>query len=129
MKIALRARLLGASPVTDIAGETGVDWGPRPQGTPYPWLGLKVISSSRPQHYKGFVGLRQTRVQLDCMALDEAEAVALREAAIAAIVPAGSYHGTKFQRGFIENVRDLGADSGADGFVHRECIDALIWHN
>lgn len=130
MKIALRSRLLDAGPVTDIVGEFGVDWGPRPQGRPYPWLGLKVISSSRPQHYKGFVGLRQTRVQFDPMATDAGVAEALRDAAIAAVVPAGVYHGTKFQRGFIENIRDLGADSGTDdGFVHRECFDALIWHN
>lgn len=127
MKAALRSRLLEAPDVALIV-ETRVDWTRRPDGSGYPCIVLTAMPSPRPQTYKGFVGLRQTRVQIDTMALDRVTVEALTEAAIAAIVAPGSYHGTKFQRAFIDSVQDKGAQTGTD-FVHRDQIDALIWHN
>lgn len=127
METALRSRLLDDADVTAIVTER-VHWSVRPQDDELPSLVLQVISDPRPQTYKGAVGMRQTRVQLDCYAADRAGAVALREAVIAAITPAGTFFGTKFQRAFIDTVRDLGAHSDTADFVHRDSIDALIWH-
>lgn len=127
MEEALRSRLKAAAPVAALVG-TRIDWGTRPQGDPYPSVVLKVISDPMPQDYKGFVGMRQTRVQIDCLAEDRAEAVALRKAVIPAIIAGGTYYGTRFGRAFIDSVRDLGAKTDT-GFVHRDSIDALIWHN
>jgi hypothetical protein len=127
MEDALRSRLLEDEAVKLMVGSR-IDWGVRPDGGAYPCLVMKVMPSGRPQTYKGFVGLRQTRVQIDVLSDDRLEVIKLREAVITAIVPAGSYHGTKFQRAFIDSVQDLGAQTGTD-YVHRDKIDALIWHN
>lgn len=127
MEDALRSRLLEDAAVKAMVG-TRIDWGVRPDGGAYPCLVLKIMPSGRPQTYKGFVAHRQTRVQIDVLSDDRLQVIALREAVIAAIVPAGSFHGTKFQRAFIDSVQDLGAQTGTD-YVHRDKIDALIWHN
>jgi len=127
MEIALRSRLLNASPVSTIVG-TRIYWGVRPQGSAYPAIVLTIVSDSRDQDYKGFVSLWQTRVQIDCYGLDRATVVALREAVITAIAPAGTFYGSKFGRAFIDTVQNLGANSET-GFIHRDKIDALIWHN
>lgn len=127
MEEALRSRLLDDEAVSSMVG-TRIDWGVRPDGGDYPCLVMKTMPASRPQTYKGFVGMRQTPVQIDALSLDRLQVISLREAAINAIVPAGSYFGTKFQRAFIDSVQDLGAQTGTD-FVHRDKIVALIWHN
>lgn len=127
MEEALRSRIKAAAPVTSIVG-TRIDWGVRPQGAPYPSVVLKTVSDPMPQDYKGFVLMRETRVQIYCMAESRKIAVDLRKAVIAAIVAGGSYFGTRFGRAFIETVRDLGANTDT-GFVHCDSIDALIWHN
>ncbi|ALJ14121.1 tail completion protein gp17 [Sphingopyxis macrogoltabida] len=127
MEEALRSRLKAAGPVAAIVG-TRIDWGLRPQGDPYPSVVLKVISDPMPQDYKGFIAMRETRVQIDCLADDRLTAIALRKAVITAIVAGGTYFGTRFGRAFIDSVRDLGAKTGTE-FVHRDSIDALIWHN
>lgn len=126
---ALRQRLLDDAAIGAIVG-SGVDWSKRPQDRPLPWLGLRLVSDPRPQDLKGFVGRRQSRVQADCWAATRAEAVALREAAIACLVPAGEFHGVRFGRGFIAEpgARDLGQHTEA-GFVHRDSLDFLIWHD
>lgn len=127
METALRSRLLADGPVAALVGER-VDWTVRPQGAPLPAIVLTLISDERAQDYKGFIGVWRTRVQIDAYGADRAEVVAVREAAIAAITPAGTFFGTKFLRAFIDTVRDLSADIGTD-FIHRDSFDAFVWHN
>lgn len=124
---ALRTRLKEDVLVSAIVG-TRIDWTVRPQGSPFPAVVLKTISDGRPQHMGGFQTFRESRVQIDCYASTRAEAVALGAAVIAAIVPAAEVGGVTFRRTFIDTVRDLGANTDA-GFVHRDSIDAHIWHN
>lgn len=125
MEEALRSRLLEDEAVKAIVG-TLVDWSRRSGG--YPCIVLTALPSLMPQTYKGFMEMRSTRVQIDCLALDRKTVIALRKAAIAAVVPAGEFHGTKFRRSFIDSVTDKGSQTGTD-FVERDKIDAIIWHN
>lgn len=126
MQQALRERLKDDAGVAAIAG-TRIDWGINPQGSPLPRVRLQVISDPRPQHLKGFQGLRETRVQADCMADDAATATALAEAVIAAAVPAAEKEGVRFGRAGIEGPTDRGEQTDT-GFVHRQSVDLMIWH-
>lgn len=130
---ALRQRLLDAAAVAALAGRDArgalsIDCGLRRQESPLPAVTLRVASDPRPQDLDGFVSLRQSRVQVDCRASSRATVAALREAVIAALVPAGAFHGVNFGRGLVDQVRDLG-EHGETGFVHRDSIDFLIWHD
>lgn len=126
METALRARLLNDPAVAAIIGNR-VSWIERPQRSAYPAVVLQIVSSPRPQHMGGVQSFRQSRIQFDCFATTARQAAELCEAVIAAIVPAGESGETKFLRGFINDVRDLGEDTDG-GFVHRRSIDAYIWH-
>jgi hypothetical protein len=127
METALRARLLADAGVLALAA-TRVDWGVRPQGTTAPCIVMTVVSDSRSQHMAGFDGFRATRVQIDCYALKKADAVALREAVITALVGEALQSGVSFLRAFINSVLDRGEQTET-GFIHREMIDLQLWHN
>lgn len=91
---ALRQRLLDDPGVRAIAGAQ-VSWRWRAQADPLPGLTLRLISDPRPQTLAGLQGHRQSRVQIDCWAdggtlsqpQTRATVIALREAAIAAVLP------------------------------------------
>lgn len=125
MEQALRSRLMEDPAIKSIV-DSRIDWGQRKAG--YPCIVLKAMPSPRRQTYKGFAAMQQTRVQIDCMAVDRDTVIRLREAAIAAVVPAGTFHGTTFRRGFVDLVEDLGSQSGTE-FIERDKIDVLIWHS
>ena len=126
METQLRTRLLNASAVAAIVGNK-VHWGVRPQGEAYPSLVLTIVSDPRPQDYKGNIAHRSTRVQADCYGTTRAQAVSLREAVIAAIVPTATVGGVTFRRAFVNNVvnRDGYTDTG---LVFRDMVDFDIWH-
>lgn len=127
METALRARLKSAGAVTAIVG-TRIDWTERPQRSALPAVVLQVVADSRAQHMAGFAGFRATRVQIDCFAVKRDTVVQLREAVIAAAVPAAEQDGIEFLRAFVNAVRDRGENSET-GFVHRDLIDLTIWHD
>lgn len=127
MEVQLRSRLMGNSAVAAIVG-TKVHWGVRPQGEAYPSLVMTIVSDGRPQHMGGLIDQRATRVQFDCYGTTRAQAVSLREAVIAAILPAALVSGVQFQRSFIDTVRTMDAHTDT-GLVFRDMIDAQIWHN
>lgn len=124
---ALRTRLKDASPVAAIVAAR-IDWTVRPERSAYPAVVLQLVADGRPQHMKGLQTYRPTRVQIDCFAESAAQKTALREAVIAAILPEAEVSGTSFRRATINTVRDLSANSET-GFVHRDSIDALFWHD
>jgi len=126
METQLRTRLLNDATVSAIVG-IKVHWGVRPQGEAYPSLVLTIVNDPRPQDYQGNINHRATRVQADCYGLTRAQAVALREAVIAAIVPTATVGGVTFRRAFINNV--LSRDEYTDtGLVFRDMVDFEIWH-
>lgn len=127
MEIALRARLLGDAGVAALASNR-VDWSVRPQGSILPAIVLTTVFDDRTQHMAGFDGYRRTRVQIDCYAAKKADAVALREAVLAAVVPAATQGGVTFLRAFVNTVLDRGEQTET-GFIYRELIDLNLWHN
>lgn len=132
MEVALRARLKADATVTGIAG-TRIDWTTRPQKRPagepaFPVVLLTTIFDDRTQHMGGFDDFRETRVQIDCLAETRAEVIALREAVITAIAPAATQSGVTFLRAQQFSVVDRGANTDT-GFIHRDMIEASIWHD
>lgn len=124
---ALRARLLNDAAVAGIVG-TRINWTLRPQTEAYPSIVLTTVSDVRDQHFEAFQGFRASRVQFDCYCLTRAAVAPLREAVIAAIEDAGTFSGVRFGQVAQVTVRDLSADTDT-GFVHRDSIDAQIWHD
>lgn len=128
METALRKRLLDDVAVKAIVS-TRVDWSVRPQADPFPAIVLTMVSDDRSQNFEGFDKFRPTRVQIDCYAKTYAEAASLREAVIAAVVPAAIVTDTEFLRAFVNNVLDRGDQTETNGFVHRQLIDFTFWHS
>ena len=116
---ALRTRIKAA-----IAGAAPVEWESR-KG--YPCIVLSIVTQSIGRHMTGDDGLRSPRVQIDALALDNPTKVALRDAAVAAITPAGVVGGVRFGRA--QQLRWSNASEQTDtDFVFREMIEAVLPH-
>lgn len=126
MKTVLRSRVKDDAAV--VALNATVDWGAKPQRAPYPAVVMNTISDSRDQHMAGFNGYRETVVRFACYAETQAVAETLKEAVIAAIAPAVNSGGIDFLRAQRITVLD-GGDNTVTGFVHRELVQASIWHD
>lgn len=127
METALRARLMADAAISAIVGNR-VDWSNRPSANAYPALTMMVVSDVRDQRMKAFQALTRPRVQFDCMALTAGEKVALREAVIACLAPRATVGGVKFEPVTGVNIVDAGEDKPGVGFIHRDSVDAIIWH-
>jgi len=125
-EVAAAGRLLGASAVAILVGQR-VDWTRRPQGAPLPAVVLELITDPRPQTHDGADSIRWSRVRAKCLAETRAGAIALREAVIAALVPAGEFGGVWFDNSYVDQVRDLGGDTET-GFVECDGVDFILWH-
>lgn len=123
---AAAGRLLDAPAVATIVGQR-VDWTRRPQGAPLPAIVLELISDPRPQTHDGADSIRWSRVRAKCLAETRAGAISLREAVIAALVPAGAFGGVWFDNSYVDQVRDLGGDTET-GFVECDAVDFILWH-
>ena len=130
---AVAKRLLDDAAVKALV-QSRVDWMRRP-GRQLPACTMQIVSDARPQHYKGFQGVRQTRVQVDCWSATFADAIALRDAVIAALVPGATVAGVRFDRAAVASVRpgfdgDGTASEGQPhGELYREIIDFIFLHN
>lgn len=127
MQGALRARLLAAVPVTTLVGQR-VSWVDRPKTAGLPAVTLQVVSEERPQHMKGFDGLRSSRVQVDVWADTYGQTKEIAEAVTAAIVPSQAADGITFERAFFAGSRDLGEQTETQ-FIHRTSIDFIVHHS
>ena len=123
---ALRARLTGASAVTDLVG-TRIYWVERPQSSALPAITLQTVDDRMPQHMKGFDGLDVARVQVDVWGRTYAEVRPIVRAAIDALAPANTSNGVRFERAFVDGVRDLGEQTETV-FVHRTAVDLIVHH-
>ena len=124
---ALRARLIAAAPVTALVAQR-IYWVDRPQAAALPAITLQTITQLRPQHMGGFDGLDFARVQIDVWALTYGAVQPIVEAVIAALVPAHSGNGIRFDRAFIDSIRDLGERTETQ-FIHRASLDMIFHHN
>jgi len=125
---ALVARVFAADELTAL--EQRVDWMRRP-GPALPAMTLQTISDPRAQMIKGW-SVRRPRVQIDLWSASFGMAVSLREATIAALVPAARVGGVRFQRAGVANVRsgfeqiEAGSDQQPRGELYRESIDFIF---
>lgn len=124
-KTALRTRIKGDSAVSAIAGPN-VYWSARPQGSPFPAVVLTTIIGERPEHFTA-ASLQRDVVQITCFASTQKVAEELRDAVIAAVVPAATVGGVEFQRAFYE-VRDTVRNIETRE-VFMEIIEAEFRHN
>jgi hypothetical protein len=126
-EMGLVTRLLADPDVAALVGEN-VEWDARTPDGSLPAIMLQTITDARPQTNDGFDDYRPSRVQLNCLAKTKAEATALRDAAIAALVPSAFAEGTDFLRSFVD---DGGSDAEQTptGRICRERTDLIIWHN
>lgn len=129
---ALRARLLADGPLAALVG-TRIDWVERPQGKPLPAVTLQCIADAHDQHLKGFESLQPARVQYDVWASTFASATAVKNALIAAAVPAQSGNGHTFARGMVDlPPRDISeritAGDGAAKTIFRVRMDLIHHH-
>lgn len=125
MQAALRARLLAASPVTTLISQR-VYWVSRPQASSLPAIVLQTMGDERPQHLQGFDDLRPARVQVETWGRNYAEARAVKEAAIAALVGEETSNGITFNRAKIQDWSDQ-IERTETAEIHRHIFD-LIFH-
>jgi hypothetical protein len=125
MEGALRARLIAAGPVTALVGQR-IYWVDRPQEAALPAITLQIIDDPREQHMKGLHEFQQTLVQIDVWSATYAAAKALKEAIIAALLPAATSNGVVFGRSFVRS-RDL-SERTETQFIHRPSMDFTINH-
>ncbi len=123
---ALRARLLAAAPVTALVAQR-VYWVERPQASALPAVTLQTISDTRPQHMTNFDGLDVARVQVDVWGLSYSQVKAIAESVINAVVAQATSNGIRFDRAFIDSIRDLGERTETQ-FIHRTSIDMIFHH-
>lgn len=103
---ALRTRLQAATGVTALVDAEKINWGERPQIARLPAITMDIIDDPRPQHMQGFQGLRPSYVQIDIWAKNPSSRASIREAVIAALVPAVTTDGHRFARAFVEGSTD-----------------------
>jgi len=123
----LVARLIGAPAVAALVADR-IEWDDLAADSALPAITLQVITDERPQNHDGFDDFRGTRVQLNSLARTKAQAIAVREAAIAVLVPAGEQGSTTFLRSFIDG-GGSDAERTSTGRLCRERTDFIIWHN
>lgn len=126
-EIDLSARLLGAPAVAGIAGDR-IEWDEFAADSLLPGLMLQTITDARPQNHDGFDPFWPSRVQLNSLARTKTEAIQLRDAAIAVLVPYAEQGGTIFLRSFVDG-GGSDAERTTTGRICRERTDLIIWHN
>lgn len=136
-EVALRWRLLNWPAVAALVGKhpddelPSIEWGALRQGAERPAIVLKLVSDARPITHDGFDSIRWSRVRASIQASTRSAVIALREAAIAALAPAGTFGPPggqiKFDRTEIDLVRDTGGPTDK-GFVHADSVDFIVWH-
>lgn len=136
-EIALRWRLTSDPAVAALIGShpddglPSIEWGALRQGAQRPAVVLQLVSDARPITHDGFDSIRWSRVRASIQAETRAAVIALREAAIAALAPAGTFGPSggqvQFDRTEIDLVRDTGGSTDT-GFVHADSVDFIVWH-
>lgn len=123
---ALRARLTADATVAALVGNR-VYWVTRPQADGLPAITLQIIFEDRAQHMKGVQGLQSTIVQIDGWASSYGQGKALKEAIIAALLPAETSNGVTFGRAFVRS-RDL-SERTETQLIHRPSLDFTFFYS
>lgn len=99
-----------------------------PETARLPYALGTVVSDPRPEHLQGYMGMRQTRIQIDCYALSGKAAFDMAEALIAALSDPGTVGDTKFGRCKAQGPVDMTAQDGGGKTVHRKMIEFSVAH-
>lgn len=126
-ELGLAARLLADPDVAALVG-INVEWDDRAADAPLPAITLQTISDPQPQNHDGFDQFRPTRVQVNCLARTKTQAIAVRNAAIAALIGPGYAEGASFLQSFVDG-GGSDAEQTPTGRICRERTDLIIWHN
>lgn len=128
----LRSLLVADSALAALVS-TRIYWGVVPQGADLPYVRLSIISDPRPEHLKGYLASRRTRVRASCFAssFGAAKQVGAR------IVKAsqGTISNTDGAIGRIKaegprtasDMLDEGGDTPA-GYIHHQIVDLMMEH-
>lgn len=125
MEELLRTRLKAATGLAALVFGR-VNWGLRKQGSPLPAVALHRISDPTDYRLAGASGLRQTRVQADCIGktFKEARDAAAALVAAAPALPATA-GGVQLRAVFILDQRD-GEEADATGVTYRTSVDLNV---
>ena len=124
MQKAFRALLTGSAAVTALAPALRIEWGRRTQGAGYPAVQLGLVDGADGLTLDGPDGWFSGRVQVDCYALEYAEALELAEAVKAEL---HGHAGDGFQLIQAERMDDF-SESGAADLPFRFSLDFFtIW--
>lgn len=124
---ALAKRLLEATSVREEVG-TRIDWMRRAQGAALPAITLHTVSARHGQHMKGFHPT-VSRIQIDVWADDFLASLSIRDAVIAAVVPAATVDGVRFQRGQNVSVRADREDGGDGTDLYRQIVEVQFTYS
>lgn len=123
MSAALRDRLKAAG-----VAKGSVYRDERTQGSTLPAVVLLVVSDPRPSTHDGRQALRETRVQVDCMAASRGEADEIAEAVIATAEQPGIVSGVRFSRAFVDSSRTRSDKPASGGTTFITSLDLMVWH-
>lgn len=127
MEEALTTRLLGAASVAAIFGEA-VHWGIAPQGTPFPYLVLTVVTPGREYTHEGADPTGNPRTQFSAYGNTAAEALAGMEAVRDLIETPGVVGGVQFTPAIQAGERGpIDEDLGGGRKGKRYDWDFFVW--
>lgn len=124
---ALRARLLAAAPVAALVASR-IYWEDRPQAATLPAITLHVILDERDQHMGGFQTVKDCLLQVDVWASSFAAKKALKEAVIAALAPAQTGNGIRFQAATQVRARPQNERTETQ-YIFREVIELRLHYS
>jgi hypothetical protein len=111
------------------AGVAEFHWGEVPQDTVLPYALALTVSDPRPQHLKGYQGMRQTQVQIDCLARTRKAAAEMAETLVAALSDPGVVGSTRFGRGAAQGPIDRSADLGGKTIYRLILEFSVAWRD
>jgi len=124
MEAALRALLVGYSPLTALVPAVSIVWNHLPQATDRPAIVLYRISGAPGLHMQGSDGLLNATVQIDIQALTVASMWEIRDALLARL----HGHAGDNLRVIVANSERQSAEELTGILIHRCSMDFDIWY-
>lgn len=124
--------MLVADPGVAALVATRIAWGARPRASALPSICLHQVSGVRQYAMTAPSGLVNSRVQVDCWGLSQAEVTAVARAVNAAIGGLRqTVNGVQMQGVFMESEQDMIDEGNATPaeILHRVSLDFMIWHD
>jgi hypothetical protein len=124
----LRSKAADDPAVKAKVEKASIAWGDRPQASALPGITFELIGGELEQHMQDFQALQRVPVQASVWSRDALEARDVRDALIAALVPAGNVGATAFRRSFVDRRRSSFERTDDSSIIYREDVDFSVWH-